>query len=581
MNVIDLAPTFDLKEIADRKSPVASPVGRSKFAVLASIAIALLSLLGLGFALWLRTVPAGNPDPRLAFNAFFCLFARHEPIALAIVAGFNIAALAFILRSRQSAARQVDCATQRRAIWAIAFCVFVITTAGAHFVFQNYLLTGDENVVDFQARIFMRGKLQAQVPQQLWDAVRVIKPTFVEYFPATHSWNATYLPVYAAMRALFQIAGLETFLNPLFAAVTLITLFAVARKLWPNESFLSFAAVLLMATSSQFLLTSMTAYSMPAHLALNTIWLWLYLQPNRRIFYLAPFAGVVAIGLHQPFPHALFVAPFLLRMLRDRRWRAVSIFAAVYGFGCLGWLTWRHHFQTPLPGGPQSVFRLWNWRMAFVQPMNLLLIIAWSSLATPLLAAINFVSFRKLPPFLQDCALSCAGTFAFYYFFYLDQAHGWGYRYFYGALSCFVLVAVAGARSLAEKIGPGRVRQLIIGGSVASVLIVLPLRCFQAAGFVAPYARTAAVLHAIPAQVVAVDARDAWYSADLIRNDPFLEQRPIVVSVWGLNSQVIDALKPLGSVRFIDRDDLTRLGLFTTPRNNYSRDPFTLGRGNP
>ena len=147
MNVIDLAPTFDLKEIEQPEPLVSSPAGRSKFLIFASIAIALFSLLGLGFALWLRTIPAGNPDPRLAFNAFFYLFACHEPAALAIVAAFNIGALALILRSRQSAVRSAEFAVQKRAIWAIAFAVFVITAAGTHFVFQNYLLTDRKSVV--------------------------------------------------------------------------------------------------------------------------------------------------------------------------------------------------------------------------------------------------------------------------------------------------------------------------------------------------------------------------------------------------------------------------------------------------
>jgi hypothetical protein len=541
--------------------------------------IAAGSLVGIAFALWLRTVPAGNADPRLAFNVFYALFARHEPAALAIVAAFNIGALVFILRPHQWAGQEAEFTLSKLAIGAIAFAVFAITATGVHLVFQNYLLTADENVVDFQACIFMRGKLQAQVPRQLWDAVRVIKPTFVDYFPATHSWNGTYLPVYAAMRAVFQLIGFQTLLNPLLAAVTLLTLFAIARKLWPNQSFYPVTAVLLMATSSQFLLMSMTAYAMPAHLALNTVWLWLYLQPDRRLFYLAPFVGVLAIGLHQPFPHALFVAPFLLRMLREHRWRTASIFAAVYALGCVGWLAWRQHFQAPLASGAQSVFRLWNWRMGVVQPMNLLLIISWSSLATPLLTAAGFLRFRKLPSFLQDCALSCVFTFAFYYFFYLDQAHGWGYRYFHGTLSCFVLIAVAGTHLLGEKVGRARVKQFVIGGALASLVIVLPLRCFQAAAFVAPYARTAAVLHAVPTQVVAVDARDGWYSADLIRNDPFLENRPIMVSIYGLNPAAVASLQQLGSVRFIDRDVLARLGMFTQRRNDYKNDPFTLGRG--
>ena len=82
---------------------------------------------------------------------------------------------------------------------------------------------------------------------------------------------------------------------------------------------------------------------MPAHLALNTIWLWLYSRPDRRAFYLAPFVGVVAIGLHQPIVHALFVAPFLVRLVLQRRWRTVGIFTVIYLAGCLGWFMWKAH----------------------------------------------------------------------------------------------------------------------------------------------------------------------------------------------------------------------------------------------
>src|SRR4051794_40969476 len=38
-----------------------------------SIALATFSLAGVAFALWLRTTPAGNADPRLFFNVFYFL----------------------------------------------------------------------------------------------------------------------------------------------------------------------------------------------------------------------------------------------------------------------------------------------------------------------------------------------------------------------------------------------------------------------------------------------------------------------------------------------------------------------------
>ena len=100
---------------------------------------------------------------------------------------------------------------------------------------HNYCLTADENLADFQAKIFLRGKLQAPVPEPLWNAAEVLKPTFVEYFPQTHCWNSTYLPVYAAMRAALQFFNLQSLLNPLLAAVTIVALYGIARHVWPEK----------------------------------------------------------------------------------------------------------------------------------------------------------------------------------------------------------------------------------------------------------------------------------------------------------------------------------------------------------
>src|SRR5581483_4333191 len=410
--------------------------------------------------------------------------------------------------------------------------------------------------------------------------LHVIKPTFVDYFPATQSWNQTYLPVYAAMRAAFQAADLQSLLNPFLAAVTVLAVYGTARNIWPQSKANAAVAVALLVSCSQFLLMSMTSYAMPAHLALNAVWLWLYSRPNERKFYLAPFIGVLAIGLHQPIVHALFVLPFLVRLLWQRRWRAVFVFGIVYVAGCVGWLLWRAHFQG-IGRGVGSVFNFVNPRAPIIQSMNLLLVIAWASLAAPLLAALGFARFRKLPPILQDAALSCALTFAFYFTFFLDQAHGWGYRYFHGALACFVLVAAAGYERLCVMLGARRALQFVVAGVTMSILVQLPLRCFQAERFVRPYARAAAVLHSIPTDIVGIDPRDAWYAADLVRNDPFLEKRPVIVSLFGQNPASVAALSKNGSVRFITRDELARFGLDTARPdfNEYARDPFELGRG--
>jgi hypothetical protein len=544
--------------------------------------ITIFCLAGMVFAFWLRTVPAGHADPQLAFNVFYYLFAQNEPAGLLVVALFSAGAALWFRRSQRL---EEDRPVEKGILtgWlciAAAVVVFAVAAIGTQTVFHNYLVTADEYLADFQARIFLRGKLQAEVPSAWVSAERFLNlPFFVRYFPANHSWNSVYLPVYAAMRAVFQSVGLQSLLNPFLAALTVIAVYGAARNIWPESKTNALVAIGLLVSSSQFLVMSMTSYSMPAHLALNAIWLWLYSRPDRGWFYLAPLVGVLAIGLHQPIVHALFVLPFLLRLVLERRWRAVLIFAPIYLAGCALWFAWQARYQVGGNAGIGSFFRILNPRMPIIQSMNLLLIIGWTSLAAPFLAVLGASQFFKVRPIIQDSILSCVLTFGFYFFFYLDQAHGWGYRYFHGAIACFIIVAVAGFNRLSNLVGQHRATKFVLVGIAASLLIQFPLRCFEAERFVRPYARTAAAIHAIPKDIVAFDWLDAWYSADLIRNDPFLEQRPIIVSIFQLTPEAVAALEKNGTARFITRDDLTRLGMFTTRRNDYAHDPFELGRG--
>jgi hypothetical protein len=542
-----------------------------------------LALSGVGLAWWLSGTFAGHPDPRSTYSAFYVIFARDEILGLALVAVFGIAAalLFFGRRNHPGPVAEISGALPREylLVTLIAAGVFAVAALGTHFVCHDYPLSADEFMADFQARIFLRGKIAAEVPAQWVDAVRVIKPTFADYFPATHEWKATYLPVYAAMRAVFQSVHLQSFLNPCLAALTIFALFGTARNIWPDKKENAFVAILLLAGSAQFLVMAMTAYSMPAHLALNTIWLWLYSRPDRRRFYLAPPLGVLAIGLHQPIVHALFVTPFLFRLVLSRKWRAVFIFGFTYLLGCVAWYAWRARFSPPNPFPINSIFRLWNPKMLVIQPMDLLLVVGWSALATPLLAVIGFGRIFRERPIIRDAALSCLLTLGFYYFFYLDQGHGWGYRYFHGTLCCLILVAVAGWGVLVEKAGEPRARNFFCVALAVSFFIVLPLRCYQAESFIRPYANASEAIHSMNAKVVGLDPHLAWYSADLIRNDPFLEGRPVVAALINLSPAEVTALARAGRARFVSRREMKDLGLATTPREPLRGDSFRLGRG--
>jgi hypothetical protein len=598
-----------------------------------------VALGGIAIAWWLSGTFSGLPDRRTAYSVFFVIFGRGEPMGLAIVILFSFgSALLFFgkreffaswlgrLRESLTSANIPSAHMTAKALASageavpliIACLVFAVASLGTHFVCHDYSLSSDEFMTDFQAEIFLHGKVTAEVPPQWLSAVRVIKPIYVDYLPVTHSWKGAYLPVYAGLRALFQAVNLQFFLNPFLAAITVLALYGTARNIWPNERQYAFLASLLLAAAPQFLLMSMTAYAMPAHLALNTLWLWLYTRPDLRRFYLAPFVGVLAIGLHQPIVHALFVAPFLIRLVLERRWRAVISFGLIYSLGSAVWYTWRLHYLPPSAGAAGSIFRLFNPKMIVIQPMDLLLIIGWSCLATPLLAVLGFRRiFRRLNvtapvgaslrgardphlslleqnlpsrgpeigihskhrAILRDSALSCLLTFGFYYFFFADQGHGWGYRYFHGTLSCLILVAVNGWEVLVETAGARRARNFVLAGVAVSLLVALPLRCYQAETFIRPFARASEAIHSMNAEVVGIDPRFAWYSNDLIRNDPFLEDRPIVVGLIDLMPQEVAALTQAGNAHFVTREELYTFGLATTETRRYRRDPFRLGLG--
>ena len=531
------------------------------------LALAMFSLAGAAMALWLRRIPAGNPDPRRWYNVFYVLFARNEPLGLSLVALFSVLAAFLIFRRRpQIESRQFLRAVQTSEYFfllVIALAVLAIAGAGTNFVSHEYALSADENMADFQAQIFLSGKIYQEVPEFWQPMLRAVLPTHATYIPRAHGWLSGYLPVYAAIRAVFMSVGLQWFTNPVLAAISIFALAAVARRIWPNERWKPVLAAGLLAASPQFLVTSMTAYAMPAHLALNLVWLWLYCDPSKRRFWLAPFVGVAAMGLHQPFFHALFAAPFLFRLVLDRRWKASAWFAAVYLVGAGCWYAWWYNFVPANTAGAGTAFGFAR-QTLLVQAIYVCLLLGWLALPVPLLAVLGFGRWRQMTPLLRDICASCLVTFGFYIFVYLDQAHGWGDRYFHGTLGCLILVAVAGWDRLAGMVGRRAAVTFVVVGGAAALFLQVPLRSLQAERFVRPYARAAEYISSIDAEVVGFDPRLAWYSNDLKRNDPLWRQGPIVLSLFGMKeAQIETVLQRYPRAHLITREELAAFELVT------------------
>jgi hypothetical protein len=515
-------------------------------------------LMGEGFA---------QPDPRSG-NIFFRLYGMHE-------APFFWLLVAFAVGTWMLARRDVPPAPAFRikgipgayAVLAlsVALVVFAVTAAGTYWIMHRLPFSMDEFATDFQARIVAGGSLTAAVPVEWQPFGKALVPHFVTYRAAEQLWLSSYLPAYSALRALFSFARAELFLNPFLAAVSILAMAGASARLWPGDLRRGRLAILFLATSSQFVLMSMTAYAWAAHLCFNLLWLYLVLREDRPGLAAAPWVGALALGLHNPFPHALFAAPFLLRLLRTRRIGWIGYYAAVYGGASFMWyrLMSFSHSQVARGAAVQE-FGLPTAQQYFVQGMNFSLLLTWQAPAMALFLVAAFFLIRSLKQAERDLMMGIVLTFAFYFLFPQNQGHGWGYRYFYSVLGSASLLAASATVALGGQTGT-IVRRVVIASSIAALFVQLPLRLAQAERFVRPYAATVDYIRSRPADVVILDSRSAYYGRDLVRNDPFLTARPVTMNLPALQPADVDELvrRYPGRVYLLTVPEMQRLGLTT------------------
>jgi hypothetical protein len=496
----------------------------------------------------------GYAEPHYSsINVFFRLYVLHEGPFLYLLA--LTAALTWLTVARTKSNDGTDWGLRGIALasriptWSVAVAVLALTFVGGAVLLHGIDLSMDEFTASFQARIFASGRMQAPVPTEWRELAPWMTPVFVNYKPAAGVWVSSYLPGYAAIRTIFTLANVEALTNPVLAALSVVLTVAVARRMWTGERAVRSAALalLFLVLSAQFLVTSMGAYSMTAHLCLNLCWLWLYLRNDRAGLAAAPWVGVLALGLHNPFPHALFVTPFLFRLVRERRFTLVAYFAAVYLAGSIGWYQWLQFVQTDVNGavavigagsfgegvggGILHLFAIPNFFRFFVQGMSLSLLLTWQTPAVVLFLPIAVMSWRRLGATERDLAAGLIGTWLFFTLFDADQGHGWGYRYMHAVLGNAILLAVAGAEEVWQTGRRAMVARLVVASALLTVAIQWPLRAVQTERFVRPYAAALSYVKTRPAAVVAVDPRAAWYGRDFVRNDPFLAETPKVIGV--------------------------------------------------
>jgi len=516
-----------------RSAEAAAPLQPVLIVLLVTSALCSLALLLARAFTW----PASGRPP-----AFEYLFLRNEPAAAwlscAIILGAALAATAMRpLPERMFVARLT------RDPRAFIACVTAGLIACALLVYRGHPLSMDEYAPVFQARIFARGALVARVPPELVQRLIPAIRWFIEASPDGRLVSA-YWPGFALLLTPFVWLGAPWLLNPLVGGATLLVIWHIGRRLWPDTAAAGWA-VLLTAASPAFVVNAISLYSMPAHLLGSLCFFALLLDPTPRRLFLAGAVGSLALTLHNPVPHTLFALPLIVVLaVRPGRIGKLAALAAGYlpGLALLGagwfWVRAQIGGNAETAAGGAGALSVLS-RLAFALPsasslwsrsVNVAELALWAVPGLLALACIGAI-WRRSEPSVRLLTASALLTAVAYVFVPYDQGHGWGYRYFHAAWGVLPLLA-AGALEHPRAVGPLRRTALI--AALASLLLGNGLRLGQARSFIdAHLAQIPEVAGAHLQQVVFVDASRGSYAIDLVQNDPFLESEKWILISHG------------------------------------------------
>ena len=144
------------------------------------------------------------------------------------------------------------------------------------------------------------------------------------------------------------------------------------------------------------------------------------------------------------------------------------------------------------------------------------------------------------------------------------QGHGWGYRYLHGLIGNLALLAGFGwiaATSGATAREGAAMRAALFLSSAFSLLVLLPAHLESARALTEPYARADAALRQAKSDIVLIDKTGMRYGSDFARNDPFMRERPIRLSLDKLNDVDLAALCARYSVQIFDASSGAAFGV--------------------
>ena len=420
---------------------------------------------------------------------------------------------------------------------AASVALFAVCAVG---VYKNYPLSMDEYSAAFQSKVFASGHLAAQLPPALvpW----LIAPGFNGYFllisAQTGRGIETYWPGFALVLAPFQLLGIPWLCNATLAGLAIFLIHRITLEV-TGERRAAGWAMLFALGSSAFWANAISYYSMQAHLTANLLFVWLLLKPTDTRSFAAGLVGALALLLHNPVPHLLFAAPWLIAFALDDRTRRRLIplalgYAPAVAVG-LGWAWLRNDIAPAVHSAGmgatlKSVFTLPDADILSMRVAAAAKMWVW---AVPCLFYFAFLGYMRARDnrYVRLLMLSAVCTFVGYLFVRFDQGHGWGYRYFHSAWG---VVPILAACALTGREDFERGLVTFAGGvAVLSLLILVPFQLTQIDGFITRHLAMVPAAKRPGGNVFFIDFRGGYYIADMIQMDPLLRSEDLYLATRG------------------------------------------------
>jgi hypothetical protein len=490
---------------------------------------------------------------------------------LPVLIGLGIGLLAMILMADRRGAPPA--LPSDRAIAMAALVAVLAARMGRDAIFHGYSPSRDELMVELAGAYLAHGHIGWRIPVEWLSYARALMPEFYSPYGADTAWTSVYLPVHAALRALFARLGDADLAAPVMLGVGLAALWRVARRLFPDRPDACVVVMLMALTSTQLLATAMTPYAMTSHFALNMVWLALVLRGGMAANLMAVAVLIAAAGLHQWHFPALFAGPVIVWMFWRRQWTGAlvqtgALVAAVLVWAKLWPMLLAGLLGTPAggaasgaPGIGAKVASLFD-RLDKWQPLlNIGRLIAWNNALLLPLAGLSVALLpRRMSPWLRDppIILPLLAIVLLGFAFALYQGYGWGFRYMHGQIGALCLLAGYGWTVLSRN---GERPMRLVWGASAISLIAMAFLLSSTEHYVRGYARTLKAMRGSGADVVLVDLRGGFFMNDLVRFEDGRLARPAIMSLAMLNPEKLAVLCRTHDVALIDYRQFWRMGV--------------------